>query len=392
MSGASRTRVLQLVGDPKIRGWVAQIAFAALLAWLVWFLVGNVLSNIASRKLTSGFGFLWSTAGFDIDQTLISWSPRDSFGRALLVGILNTLIVAALGILLASVLGAIVALMQLSRNGLARSLARCFVEFVRNTPELLQIIFWYFAVLQTLPVPRQSLKLGESSFLNVRGLYLPYPAFSDGGLSLLVGAVLAAVASIMLALFMRRNAAAPRLWPPIALVLGVLLLTVPAMLAAGVTVTWSLPQLRGFNFIGGFHIYPEFIALLLGLSIYSAAFIAEIIRAGIIGIDRGQGEAAKALGLRDSLILRLVIVPQALRIIVPPLISEYASLVKGTSLAVAISYPDIVQIFAGTVLNQSGQAMEVMMITMALYLTFSLLISLLMNWYNRRLISIGMSR
>jgi general L-amino acid transport system permease protein len=374
--------------QPRIRGWIAQGLVAALLIAVIWYLVGNAGANVTRRHLTSGYGFLLSTAGFTIDDTLIDWKPTDSYGRALLVGVLNTMLVGSLGVVLSTILGVVVALMRISPNLLARSTARAFVEFFRNTPELLQIIFWYFVVLQPLPPPRQSIELSPYIFLNVRGLYLPSPGFSDGGAAVGCGFA-AGVAIAVFAAILRKPLGLSRV---VGVGVGIAaLVALPPIVAliAGSRLTWDIPTLQGFRFTGGLRLYPEFIALLAGLTIYSAAFISEIVRAGIEGVDRGQIEAARSLGLSYFRIVRLVIVPQALRIIVPPLTSQYLSLVKGSSLAVAIGYPDIVQVFAGTVLNQSGQAIEVMSITMLIYLSFSLLISAYMNWYNRHVTRIA---
>ncbi len=367
------------LNDRRRRDIAIQVLLAVAIAILIWFFIGNAIHNIAKRHVTSGIDFLWSTAGFDLDDTLIPWDPADSYARALLVGILNTLLVACLGVALSTLLGGVLAVMRISANPLARGMARGFVEFIRNTPELLQIIFWYFAVLQPLPSPKQSLQLGDIVFLNVRGVYFPRPEFSDRGLAAAAGLALGLAGLLLLALFRRRLA----LRSATIAALGLLLmagLAILACLAASVSLSWDLPRLQGFNFVGGSRLYPEFVALVLGLTIYSAAFVSEIIRAGITGVPRGQVEAARALGLPYSRILRLVVVPQALRIIIPPLTSQYLNLVKGTSLAVAIGYPDIVQVFAGTVLNQSGRAIEVMSITMMLYLAFSLAVSMLMNF------------
>jgi general L-amino acid transport system permease protein len=383
LTAGNRPRWTGLWYQPRVRGWIAQALVAIVLAGLVWFFIGNAVGNVSKRHLTSGFGFLWSTAGFVIDDTLIDWDPTDSYGRALLVGVLNTILVGSLGVVLSTMLGVVVALMRISSNLLAQSIARAFVEFVRNTPEILQIIFWYFAVLQSLPPPRQSLELGWNIFLNVRGVYLPDPVLSDGAASLGWG-LACGLAILALAVTLRKPL---RLSRVVAVGAGfTAIIAMPNIVAAvsGAKLSWELPAMQGFNFSGGLHLYPEFIALLVGLTIYSAAFISEIVRAGIQAVDRGQIEAARSLGLPQFRIVRFVIVPQALRIIVPPLTSQDLNLVKGSSLAVAIGYPDIVQIFAGTVLNQSGQAIEVMSITMLIYLSFSLLISAYMNWYNRR--------
>jgi general L-amino acid transport system permease protein len=376
--------------DRQARDIALQAALALIILAALWFFVGNAVHNIARRNLTSGFGFLSSTAGFDIPDTLISWDPTDSYARALLVGVLNTLLVGCIATILSTLLGTLLALMRVSGNLIAQGIARGFVEFVRNTPELLQIIFWYFAILQPLPPPRQSLHLGDIVFLNVRGIYAARPELSDHGSAALLGLGAACALAASLVLLRKKRALASGWRFYVCLTLLILLGPILACAAAGAQLSWDLPKLSGFNFTGGMLLTPEFVALVLGLTVYSSAFIAEIIRAGIIGVDRGQVEAARSLGLSHARILRLIVVPQALRIIIPPLTSQYLNLVKGTSLAVAIGYPDIVQLFAGSVLNQSGQAIEVMTITMALYLGFSLCISLAMNLYNRRAMRFGL--
>jgi len=374
----------RLFTDRRTRDFAIQASLAAAIAVLIWFFVGNAVHNISKRHVTSGIDFLWSTAGFDIDETLIPWDPSDTYARALLVGILNTMLVASVAVFFSTALGGLLAFMRVSGNPLADGSARAFVEFIRNTPELLQIIFWYFAILQPLPPPRQSLHLGQMLFLNVRGIYVARPELSDGGIAALAGLGFGAfvLAALVAA---RKKLALSGITISIMTVLLPITGAIVGCLLAGATLAWDVPELQGFNFSGGSRLYPEFVALVLGLTIYSSAFIAEIIRAGITGVQRGQVEAARSLGFPYPKILRLIVVPQALRIIIPPLSSQYLNLVKGTSLAVAIGYPDIVQVFAGTVLNQSGRAIEVMAITMGLYLCFSMFISVLMNLYNRHI-------
>ena len=336
--------------------------------------------------VSAGFGFLGKTAGFGIVQSLIDYSSQSTYGRTFVVGLLNTLLVSALGVVAATIIGFIVGIARLSPNWLIARLASGYIEIFRNIPLLLQIFFWYFAVLRAMPAARDSLSLGEVVFLNVRGLYLPEPLFESGfGLIPLAFGV-AVVASIALVIWNRRRHEAtgqrlPAGWISLALIVGLPLLV---LVATGVPITWDVPELRGFNFRGGITIIPEFLALWLALSIYTASFIAEIVRSGIQAISHGQTEAAQALSLPQSLVLRLVIVPQALRVIIPPLTSQYLNLIKNSSLATAIGYPDLVSVFAGTTLNQTGQAIEVIAMTMAVYLTISLLVSMFMNWFNAR--------
>jgi general L-amino acid transport system permease protein len=302
-----------------------------------------------------------------------------------LVGLLNTLLVAALGIALATVLGFLIGLARLSPNWLLARLAGGYVELIRNLPLLFQILFWYLAVLGTLPGPRQSISLAGVIFLNNRGIIMPAPVAGAGVVVAAFG--VGVVGAIALAFWARRRQERtgqriPLLWLSLALILG---LPLAAFVAAGFPISFERPMLRGFNFVGGIRLIPEFVALLLALTIYTAAFIAEVVRAGVLAVPRGQTEAALALGLRRGLMLRLIVVPQALRVIVPPLTNQYLNLTKNSSLAVAIGYPDLFAVFAGTALNQTGQAIEIIAITMAVYLAISLLTSAFMNWYNTRI-------
>jgi general L-amino acid transport system permease protein len=358
------------------RALLLQGALLALVVALVWFLARNAGANLAQRNITFGFAFLGQTAGFDIPFRIVPWSVTDTYGRALLVCLVNTLLVSALGIVAASLLGLLLGIMRLSANWLVRTTALALVELVRNTPQLLQIVFWYVGVLQALPQARQSLLLPGGAFLNIRGLYLPAPEFGPE----------AGAAALALALAL---AAAPVLWflKPAGRRIGPWALVPP--LAAGLWLSTTVrgldpPVLQGFNFRGGMVVPPELVALWLGLSIYAAAFIAEIVRGSIEGIDRGQKEAARSLGLGPLPTLLLVVLPQALRIMVPQLTSQYLNLIKSSSLGAAIAYPEIVQIFAGTVLNQSGRALEVMFLVMTIFLLINLATSAFMNWYNRK--------
>lgn len=372
--------------NARLRGWLMQLVFVAVVLVLLLYILDNTLTNLEHRGISTGFSFLSTEAGFGIVQTLIEYSETSTFGRTFLVGLLNTLLVSALGIVLATLLGFVIGVARLSSNWLVARLATVFVETFRNIPLLLQIFFWYFAVLRSLPGPRDSLAAGEAVFLNLRGLYLPRPIPQDGFGLVVAAAVIAVVGALLLLRWARRRQVLTGQRPPagrIALSL-VLVLPVAAFLVAGAPLSWELPMLGGFNFRGGIVILPELAALLLALSIYTAAFIAEIVRAGILAVPRGQTEAALALGLRRTQILRLVVIPQSLRIIIPPLTSQYLNLLKNSSLATAIGYPDLVNVFAGTTLNQTGQAVEVIAMTMGVYLTISLLISVLMNWYNAR--------
>ena len=382
-STASR---LAFWNDVRIRGVILQIVVLVVLIGFVAFIVHNTATNLARLGVASGFGFLDSVAGFDISITLIDYSLTSNNARVFLVGLLNTLLVSACGIVLATLVGFVVGVLRLSNNWVIARLATVYVETLRNVPLLLQIVFWYFGVLATLPGVRQSLSIGDIFFLNNRGLAFPGP-IPEAGFSLVPMALLVAiVAAIAIYRWARRRQEAtgqqfPAIRVGLALVIGL-----PFIAAAltGFPLSWDYPQLQGFNFIGGVRVLPEFVALLLALSLYTAAFIAEIVRSGIQSVSHGQTEAALALGLRPGTTTRLIIIPQALRVIVPPLTSQYLNLAKNSSLAVVIGYPDLVSVFSGTVLNQTGQAVEVIAITMAVYMTISLAISMFMNWYNRR--------
>jgi general L-amino acid transport system permease protein len=372
---------------PEVRQAIYQIVTVVVIVLLFWILITNTAANLARQNIASGFGFIDRTAGFDVSQHLIPFDNSMTYGRAFLVGLLNTLLVAGLGIVLATVLGFIIGIARLSTNWLVARLATVYVEIVRNVPLLLQLFFWYFAVLKSLPPPRQSATLPAGGFLNVRGLYLPAPV-PEAGFGIVMLALLAGViASIAVYLVARRRQALtgqrlPVLWITLALVV---LLPLGVYIVMGRPLGWDYPELKGFNFQGGMVLQPEFTALLLGLSIYTASFIAEIVRAGIMGVSKGQKEAARAMGLSNGQMLRLVVIPQAMRIIIPPLTSQFLNLTKNSSLAVAIGYPDLVSVWSGTVLNQTGQAVEVILVTMGVFLTLSLITSGFMNWFNKHM-------
>ena len=374
-----------------LRDVLAQLVVALVLFMAVYWLVSNVVSNLERQNIASGFGFFNERAGFGINQTLIDYDEDNSYGRVLAVGLLNTLLVSVLGIAAASFLGFFIGIGRLSQNWLISKMAMVYIEIFRNVPLLLQIMFWYFGVLRNLPVPRQSLSLGEFVFLNNRGFMLPAIEAGAGAAWYLL-AFMVGVGAFFWFKRRARQVLAPTGnivsgWRPAGSIFMLALLV--AYLIAGVPFQLDLPVLRGFNFRGGISVIPEFVALLLALSLYTASFIAEIVRAGIEAVDNGQREAAAALGLSSSQALSLVIVPQALRVIIPPLTSQYLNLTKNSSLAVAIAYPDIVSVFAGTTLTQVGQAVEIILVTMLIYLTLSLLTSLIMNWYNARIALAG---
>lgn len=372
--------------DPAVRATVFQvIALAAVLA-VGGYLFHNTQVNLANRGIASGFGFLDQTAGFGIVQHLIPYTETDSYGRVFWVGLLNTLLVAVLGIIFATLLGFVLGVARLSKNWLVAKIALVYIELFRNIPLLLQIFFWYFGVLRHLPAARDSVNVGDVIFLNIRGLYIPRPVFGDAFIFVVIAFFAAIVGTVFLARWAHRRQTETgqpfhTFWVGLGILVGVPLLT---FFLSGMPLSWEVPKLTGFNFRGGMVMIPELASLLVALTIYTAAFIAEIVRSGILAVSHGQTEAAHALGLQHGPTLRLVIIPQAMRVIIPPLTSQYLNVTKNSTLAAAIGYPDLVGLFAGTTLNQTGQAIETISITMAVYLAISLLISTLMNWYNKR--------
>lgn len=380
-------RKVAWINDPRIRGLAYQVVLIAIIVLLGYEFIHNAALNLEKQNIASGFGFLKNTSGFAIVQTLIDYSEESSYGRVFFVGLLNTILVAVIGIVLATVIGFVVGIARLSNNWVISRVATVYVELVRNIPLLLQLFFWYFAVLRSLPNPRQSLELSGSVFLNNRGFFLPKPVFGEGAGLIGIALIVAIVATVAIRFWAHRRQDRtgkifPMFWTGVGLVVG---LPLAAFFVTGMPVTLDYSVLKGFNFVGGLRIIPEFVGLVLALSIYTATFIAEIVRAGILAVSHGQTEASYSLGLRPGPTLRLVVIPQAMRVIIPPLTSQYLNLTKNSSLAVAIAYPDLVSVFAGTVLNQTGQAVEVLLITMLVYLGLSLVTSLFMNWYNARM-------
>jgi general L-amino acid transport system permease protein len=368
-------------------GFAFQILFVAALAWIGYEILANVRANLEQQRITSGFGFLNNTAGFDVSQNLIPFSGSDTYTRVFLVGLINTLVVAIIGIFFATVIGFIVALGRLSPNWLLARISGGYVELIRNLPLLFQILFWYLAVLAALPNPRQSISLFGSFFLSNRGFVIPKPIGNAGFEPFAIAAVIGIVASLLLRRYARRqlfdSGRVITIWP---YVLGLLIgLPLVTALVFGAPVRFEVPELKGFNFSGGSRLIPEFVALTLALSLYTAAFIAEIVRAGILSVHKGQMEAGSSLGLARGSTLRLIVVPQALRVILPPLTNQYLNLTKNSSLAVAIGYPDLVSVFAGTTLSQTGQAIEIIGITMGVYLVISLVTSAIMSFYGWRI-------
>ena len=374
--------------DPRVRAIAYQVLTLHGVVLFFGYIVHNTMENLDRQGIASGFGFLEKPAGFGIPQTLIDYNELSPNSRVFWVGLLNTMLVAAVGIFLATIVGFAIGLARLSSNWLLARLATVYIEIIRNVPLLLQILFWYFAVLQALPQPRDSMAfLGDLFFLNNRGFYSPKPIFQEGFGWVLLALVAAIAAALGIARWARRRREATgQPFHTVSVAVGLIIgLPLTAYLLTGMPLAFEHAEMGRFKLQGGLVMLPELVALVLALSIYTASFIAETVRAGILAVSHGQIEAAHALGLKHGQTLRLVVIPQALRVIIPPLTSQYLNLTKNSSLAVAIGYPDFVNVFTGIVLNQTGQAVEVIAITMAVYLTLSLLTSAFMNWYNRRM-------
>ncbi len=378
--------------DPKARGIFFQVLLIVVIAYFVWALVENTLRNLEAQNIASGFGFLNTTASFGINQVLTDYTEESSYGAVFIVGLLNTLLVAGVGIFFATVIGFSVGIMRLSKNWVVAKIATVYVETLRNIPLLLQIFFWYFAVLRAMPDKRSKASLFDTFNINVTGIWMPKPLPQEGFntviIAVLVGIVLAFLVNNWAK---KRQAKTGQQFPVISASLGLIVgLPFVIYLVLGSPLEWAYPEFRetgsrlrlGFQLGTGLQVIPEFLALLFALSLYTATFIAEIVRAGILAVSYGQTEAASALGVKNSHTLRLIIIPQAMRVIIPPLTSQYLNLTKNSSLAVAIAYPDLVSVFAGTVLNQTGQAVEIILMTMGVYLTISIVTSIFMNWYN----------
>src|ERR1700688_442583 len=376
-----------LGGRAGWKGFAVQIVFVAALVWIGYEIVANARANLEAQRITSGFGFLKNTAGFDVSQNLIPYTGSDTYTRVFLVGLLNTLLVSVIGIFFATLIGFIVALGRLSPNWLLARISGGYVELIRNLPLLFQILFWYLAVLGALPNPRQSISLFGSFFLSNRGLVIPRPVGNPGFEPFVLAVLVAIVVAVGLWRYARRqlfeSGRVIRIGPyALGLLIGLPLLSA---LIFGAPVMFEVPVLKGFNFSGGSRVIPEFVSLTLALSTYTAAFIAEIVRAGILSVHKGQMEAGSSLGLQRGSVLRLIVIPQAMRVILPPLTNQYLNLTKNSSLAVAIGYPDLVSVFAGTTLSQTGQAIEIIGITMGVYLLISLVTSAIMSFYGWRI-------
>jgi general L-amino acid transport system permease protein len=372
--------------DPIIRGWVFQLVVVGLVGLLAWFLVSNTIENLERQKIASGFSYLDREAGFEIGDTMIAYSPSDTYARAILVGVLNTLKVAVVGIVLATILGTMIGVGRLSPNWLLAKICEGYVEMFRNVPLLLWLFLFYKMISEAFPGPRQALSLFGSFFLSNRGLYFPVPLADPihkwMGLALLIGI---AATFVVKRWAKKRQDATGLPFPTIKTGIGLIVgLPLVIWLLGGAPHHMSWPELKGFNFEGGTVVQPEFTALLVGLVLYTSAFVAEIVRSGILALHKGQTEAAMAIGLSRGQVMRLVLLPQALRVIVPPMTSQYLNITKNSSLAIAIGYPDLVAAVNVTI-NQTGQAIENILIIMAAYLSVSLSISAFMNWYNKRI-------
>lgn len=385
-SGKPRKSLSSLIYDPQARGIFYQVVTVALVALFVWIVTQNTIHNLQRANIASGFGFLQGRAGFDIGQRPIDYTSDSTYGRALLVGLLNTLQVAIAGIITATIIGFIVGIARLSHNWLIARLAQTYVEIFRNIPPLLVIFFWYKGVITILPQARESLALPLGSYLNNRGLFFPKAVWGETAWVAGVAFIIAVIASILISNWSRRRQAAtgkqfPSGWVSLGLIVLVPLAT---FIALGLPVTFDYPTASRFNLTGGSVVAPEFISLYLALSFYTASFIAEIVRGGIKAVAKGQSEAASALGLRPNVTTRLIIIPQAMRIIIPPLTSQYLNLTKNSSLAVAVGFADVVAV-GGTMLNQTGQAVEIVALWLAIYLSLSVTTALFMNWFNAKM-------
>lgn len=372
--------------NPENRAIIYQIVALAAIFLFTYFVLNNMFINIEKRGINTGFDFLGNEAGFGILQTLIPYDEADTHGKVFLVGLLNTLLVSGISIFFATVIGLLIGIGRLSKNFMISKLSMIYIETFRNIPILLQILFWYNVVLASLPSPRQSLSYLDSVFFNNRGLYIPKPVLEGGFLTVIIAFVLAIIAVLYLSKWSKRRHDETGENFPIVLTSTAIIIGAPTLVffISGMPASLDYPSLKGFNFKGGITFIPELLALAFALSIYTATYIAEAVRAGIEAVPKGQKEAANALGLKDYIILKKVILPQALRVIIPPVINQYLNLTKNSSLATAIGYPELVTVFAGTSLNQVGQAIEIILMTMAVYLIISIVISLVMNYFNAK--------
>ena len=378
-------KISNFIFNKNVQGVFYQAITLSLVILGIYYIVQNTAQNMVARGLASGFNFLGVESQFDIQMTLIEYSPTSTYFDAFIVGLLNTLLVAGIGILFATIIGFAFGIMRLSSNWLVAKIAESYIEIIRNIPLLLQIFFWYFAVLRALPKPKQSIEFMDSIFLNNRGLFVPDPNVGEGSSILFYLFWLSVIISIGIFVWAKKRQnktgkTFPAFFTSMALIVGTFTLTLAAL---GFPISFEYPELKGFNFKGGMKLIPELVALTFALAMYTAAFIAEVVRAGIQSVSKGQTEAARSVGLKEGLVLRLIIIPQALRVIVPPLTNQYLNLTKNSSLAAAIAYPDLVLVFAGTALMQTGQAIEIIGMVMGVYLFLSLFTSVVMNLFNR---------
>jgi len=381
----SSTGAKSFYNNPKYRAWIYQSFLLIFLVGFFYTIVSNTLDNMAAQGIKSGFSFLDSSAGFDVLMSLLPFETTDSYFKIFVIGILNTILVSAIGIIFSTLLGFIFGIAYFSHNYLIRSISIIYVEVFRNIPVILQVIFWY-TVFNSLPIARESINIGDAVFLNVTGLYLPQ-LVGEAGSGFVYGAIVMAIIAVFCIkkwAHKRQDASGeqfPVLWSSIAVLV---LLPLLALLVSGVPFHFDYPALKGFNFRGGITVIPELMSLAVALSIYTGAFIAEAVRAGVQSVPQGQTEAARSVGLKESKIMSLIIVPQAMRVITPMLNSEYQSLVKNTTIATAIGYPELFTVFAGSALNQVGQAVEIMFMTLAIYFALNMFISFVMNHFNKR--------
>jgi len=379
--------LLRLWRNKDTRSIILQILTIALLFAFLAYIINNAILNLAALGKTFSFDFLDLPASYDINQTLISYTSQSTHFRAMLVGLLNTALVAFFGVITATILGFLLGIIRLSDNWIASRIVYCFIEMVRNVPVLLHILLIHGIIVHVLPSPQKALDLGDSIFLSNRGLTIPDPIFGDGFSYTIIAFFVAIGAIIYFRLWAKKVRESTGKIYPVFLISTAILIGLPLLVfvVTGAPLTWLVPELGRFNLKGGITMIPEFLALWLALSLYTSAFIAEIVRAGINAINKGQWEASQAVGMKRSRVLQLVIIPQALRIIIPPLTSQYLNLTKNSSLAIAIGYMDIVATIGGITMMQTGKEMETMILVMAIYLSFSLLISAFMNWYNKRM-------
>ena len=372
--------------NEQSRQVIIQIFVLAATFFSIFWLISNVIANFAILNKGFGYDFLFIKAGYDINLTLIEYSNESTHFRAAIVGLLNTCLVAIIGIILATIIGVFLGILRLSNNWLLRNLSYSFIEFTRNVPVLLHILLWHGIIINTLPHPKKAISIGDFAFLANRGFYVPKPIAEIGFefvyLSIIIGII---ISIFIFRYFKKRQETTGQQFPVLIVNIGILLfLPILTFVMLGFPMSLEIPSLKGFNYRGGMHLSPELVALTYALGIYTAAFIAEIVRSGILAIDKGQREAAESLGLKANKVMKLIILPQARRIIIPPLTSQYLNLTKNSSLAIAIGYMDLIATLGGITLNQTGREMETMILVMAIYLTLSLSISFIMNWYNKK--------